>query len=192
MLPLAPSDISNLHDYELERAAFRARVVELKSRRRVPLGPMMSIVFENRDTVRFQIQEMLRVERIVELEKVAHEIATYNALLPGPGEVAATLFIEITDPDRVREVLDGFIGLDQPGRVVLRVGGRRVAARFDPAQSREDRISAVHYIRFALGGEGAAALRRGEEASLEVAHGGYRATQALPGETVEELLRDLD
>ena len=183
--------IRNLHEYETDRPEFRRRVIELKSRRRVSLGPMMSIVFENRDTVRFQIQEMLRVERIVQPEKVEHEIETYNALLPGRGEVAATLFIEITDQARVQQVLDGFIGLDEPGRLALRAGARRFPARFDPAQNRGDRISAVHYIRFALGAEGAAALRRGEEAALEIAHGDYRATQLLSRETVEELLADL-
>jgi hypothetical protein len=192
MRPLTASDITNLHDYELERPAFRARVAELRGRRRLPLGPLMSLVFENRDTVRFQIQEMLRVERIVRPEKVEHEIETYNSLLPGRGEVSATLFIEITDGGRMREILDGFVGLDQPGRVALRIGARRTPAVFDAAQSREDRISAVHYVRFALGEEGAAALRRGEEAALEVAHGDYRASQVLPRETVEELLRDLE
>jgi len=191
MDPIAASDIQNLHEYELERADFRRRVMELKSRRRLPLGPLMTLVFENRETVRFQIQEMLRVERIVQPEKVEHEIETYNALLPGPGEVAATLFIEITEQAQVQKVLDGFVGLEEPGRLVLRVGPRRFPAQFDPAQSRDDRISAVHYIRFAPGSEGAASLREGEEAALEVALGEYRATQVLPRETVEELLRDL-
>src|SRR6476660_10284939 len=107
MNPISASDISNLHEYELERPDFRRRVMELKSRRRIPLGPLMTVVFENRDTVRFQIQEMLRVERIVQPEKVQHEVETYNELLPGPGEVAATLFIEITDPARIQRALDG-------------------------------------------------------------------------------------
>jgi hypothetical protein len=191
MDPLTAADISTLHEYELERAAFRARVIELKGRRRIALGPRMSIVFENRDTVRFQVQEMLRVERIVRPDRVEHEIDTYNALLPGSGEVSATLFIEITEQGRIREILDGFIGLDEPGRLVLRIGARRIPAAFARGQSREDRISAVHYVRFAVGEEGAAALRRGEPAALEVAHGEYRADEALPRETVEELLRDL-
>ena len=192
MKPLTASDISNLHEYELERPAFRSRVIEKKKRRRVGLGPLMTLVFENRDTIRFQIQEMLRVERIVQPEKVQHEIETYNALLPGTGEVAATLFIEITDPARVQEVLDGFVGLDEPGRLVLSVGEGTYPAVFAPGQSREDRISAVHYIRFPLGTDGRAALASGQEAALQVEHGGYRARQVLPKETVEELIADLD
>ncbi len=191
MNPLTASDITNLHEYELERPDFRRRVIDAKARRRVPLGPLMTIVFENRDTVRFQVQEMLRVERIVRPEKVQHEIDTYNALLPGSGEVAATLFIEITDQDRIPEILDRFIGLDEPGRLALRVGPNRYEARFEAGQSREDRISAVHYIRFALGNEGRSGLMSGAEAALEVEHGEYRATQVLAKETVEELIRDL-
>ena len=192
MKPLSLSDISNLHEYELERPAFRNRVIEKKSRRRVGLGSMMTLVFEDRDTIRFQIQEMLRVERIVQPEKVQHEIETYNPLLPGAGEVAATLFIEITDPARVQELLDGFIGLDDPGHLTLSVAEAAYAALFAPGQSREDRISAVHYIRFPLGEEGRAGLAAGREAALQVAHGGYRACQVLPRETVEELIADLD
>jgi Protein of unknown function (DUF3501) len=191
MGPLTPAEIANLHEYELERPDFRSRVIALKSRRRVALGPLMTLVFENRDTVRFQIQEMLRVERIVQPDKVQHELDVYNELLPGPGEVAATLFIEITDPPRIQEILDGFIGLDEPGHLVLAVGDRRFPALFAPGQSREDRISAVHYIRFALGDEGLRVLAAGQEAALEVAHGSYRERQVLKKETVEELLRDL-
>lgn len=188
---LTPNDIANLHEYELERPDFRSRVIALKSRRRVPLGPLMMLVFENRDTVRFQIQEMLRVERIVQPDKVQHEVDVYNELLPGPGEVAATLFIEITEQPRIQEILDGFIGLDEPGRLALTVAGERYPARFAPGQSREDRISAVHYIRFPLGEAGRRALVGGKTAALEVAHGDYRARQVLPEETVEELIRDL-
>ena len=130
MKPLTVDDIQNLHEYELARAAFRSRVIEIKGRRRVPLGPLMTLVFENRDTVRFQVQEMLRVERIVQPDKVLHEIETYNELVPGPGEIAATLFIEITDPARVQPILDGFIGLDEPGRLVLRIAGTAYPAVF--------------------------------------------------------------
>jgi Protein of unknown function (DUF3501) len=188
---ITAADISNLHEYELERKAFREQVIALKTRRRVPLGPLMTLVFENRDTVRFQIQEMLRVERIVQPEKILHELDTYNELLPGPGEVAATLFIEVTDPSRVQPVLDGFVGLDEPGHLLLRVGEKPYPALFAPGQSRENRISAVHYIRFSLGTEGRAALARGGAAALEVAQGDYRHRRELGRQTVAELLHDL-
>ena len=191
MNTLSLAEIKNLHEYELERPAFRARVIELKKRRRVALGPLMTLVFENRDTVRFQIQEMVRIERIVQPDKVQEEIDVYNDLLPRPGEVSATLFIEVTDPAKIQSTLDGFVGLDEPGKLVLRIGDRTVPASFAAGQSREDRISAVHYLRFALGEEGRKALERGETARLEVQHGDYRAAATLPHETVEELLTDL-
>ena len=192
MNPITIRDIQNLHEYELARSDTRQRVIDLKKRRRVALGPLMTLVFENRDTVRFQIQEMLRAERIVRPEKVQEQIDVYNELLPEPGQVAATLFIEVTDPAAVQSTLDGFVGLDEPGRLVLTLGGRAFSALFAAGQSREDRISAVHYIRFPLGGEGARLLADGAPAVLGVDHGGYRAEAALPKETVEELRRDLE
>ena len=188
---LTTDDIQNLHEYELGRPDFRRRVIELKGRRRVALGPLMTLVFENRDTVRFQIQEMLRVERIVQPDKVQHEVDVYNELLPRPGEIATTLFIEITEQDRIQEVLDGFIGLEEPGHLVLEVGGERYPALFAPGQSREDRISAVHDIRFALRDVGRRALAGGAESALDVAHRDYRERQVLSRETVAELLTDL-
>lgn len=191
MKPLSFEDIRNLQDYELERPEFRRRLIDLKKRRRVPLGPLMTLVFENRDTMRFQIQEMLRIERIARPEKVAEEIEVYNELLPGSGEVSATLFIEVTEPEKVQATLDRFVGLDLPGKLVLRVGTETIPARFAPGQSREDRISAVHYIRFPLGASGRAGLERSGEAALEVRHAGYDARSVLGPETVAELLRDL-
>jgi hypothetical protein len=188
---LSIADLQNLHEYELARPEFRQRVIDLKKRRRVALGPLMTLVFENRDTVRFQIQEMIRIERIVRPDKIEEEIAVYNELLPGPGEVAATLFIEVTDPAAVQPTLDGFGGLDEPGRLVLKVGDRTFPALFAPGQSREDRISAVHYIRFAPGADGRKALQGGAPASLAVDHGGYAAQAVLSTETVQELLQDL-
>jgi hypothetical protein len=152
----------------------------------------MTLVFENRDTVRFQIQEMLRAERIVRPEKVQEEIDVYNELLPEPGQVAATLFIEVTDPAAVQSTLDGFVGLDEPGRLVLVVGGKTFPALFAAGQSREDRISAVHYLRFSLAEDGARLLAKGAPAILKVDHGGYRAEAVLPKETVDELRRDLE
>jgi hypothetical protein len=188
---LSLEDIKNLHDYELERPEFRERIIALKKRRRVSLGPLMTLVFENRDTVRFQIQEMVRIERIVRPDKVQEEVEVYNDLLPRPGEVAATLFVEVTEAEKVQPVLDGLVGLEEPGKLVLRVGERVYPAVFAPGQSREDRISAVHYVRFPLGEEGRRALERGEKAELEVRHGDYHARAALSPETVQELLSDL-
>jgi len=191
MNPITAADVQNLHEYELSRPEFRDRVIALKKRRRVALGPLLTLVFENRETVRFQIQEMLRVERIVRPDKVAEEIAVYNDLLPGPGQVAATLFIEVTDPAAVQPTLDRFLGLDEPGRLVLTIGDRACPALFAPGQSREDRISAVHYVRFPVEAAGRRALQAGARPVLAVNQGGYRAETVLGPDAVEELLADL-
>ena len=191
MKPISLEDIQTLREYELARDDFRGRVIASKSRRRVPLGALMTLVFENRDTVRFQIQEMLRVERIVRPDKVQEEIDVYNELLPGASEVAATLFIEVTDLAQVQPTLDRFVGLDEPGKLVLTAGGERFPARFAAGQSREDRISAVHYIRFPIGEAGRAAIAAGGPVAVSVRHGGYEADANLSPATISELARDL-
>jgi hypothetical protein len=151
----------------------------------------MTLVFENRDTVLFQIQEMLRIERIVRPEKVQEELDVYNELLPDQGEVAATLFIEVTSAEKVQPVLDSLTGLDEPGRLRLRISNKEYPAIFAAGQGREDRISAVHYVRFAVGDQGRADLAIGEPAALKVDHGDYHAEAMLGPETVKELLEDL-
>lgn len=191
MKPISGDEVLNLHEYEIARPDFRQRVIDRKKRRRVALGPIMTLVFENRDTVLFQIQEMLRIERIVRPEKVQQELDVYNELLPDAGEVAATLFIEVTEAAKVQPTLDGLVGLDEPGHLKMIVGGREYPGRFAAGQSREDRISAVHYVRFEPGDQGRADLAIGEPARLKVDHGGYHAEAALSPETVRELLEDL-
>ena len=124
-------------------------------------------------------------------EKVAQELEVYNELLPGAGEVAATLFIEVTEPEEVQPTLDRLIGLDEPGKLVLRIGHDASAARFAPGQSREDRISAVHYVRFPIGDSGRRGLRENRPAVLEVSQADYEGKTVLSPETVEELLKDL-
>jgi hypothetical protein len=149
--PLVLADVKNLHEYELIRDAWRRSVIEAKALRRVALGPAMSLVFENRLTVLGQVQEMCRAERIVLPEKVQHELDVYNELLPGPGELGATLFVEIVEEARIQPELDRLIGLTRGDRLWLELDGRKVFARFAEGQSREDRMAAVQYIKFPVG-----------------------------------------
>ena len=185
------AELKNLHEYELARPEFRRRIVETKMLRRVSVGPLVTLVFENRDTVLFQIQEMLRAERIVDPAKVQDEIDVYNTLLPDEGEVAATLFIEVTQEALVKPILDSFIGLDEGRSLWIEIGDRKFFAKFEAGHGREDKISAVHYIRFPLGAEGRSALERERRARLVLSHGEHRGrADLLPG-TVSELLQDL-
>jgi len=93
---LTLDDIADLRAYERDRDAYRRQVIELKQRRRVAVGPIVSLVFENRETMRSQIQEMARAEKMVSDEQIQKELDVYNALIPEPGELSATLFIELT------------------------------------------------------------------------------------------------
>jgi hypothetical protein len=108
--PLVIDDIEDLRTYERGRDAYRRQIIELKRRRRVAVGPFVTLVFENRETVRFQVQEMARAEKMVTDEQVQGELDIYNALLPTPGELSATLFIELTDEASLREWLPKLVG----------------------------------------------------------------------------------
>src|SRR5262249_62162322 len=105
------SEILDIAQYEKARDEIRRRVIELKKNRRLPVGPMVTFVFENHDTVLFQVQEMMRAERIVQDNAIQHEIDTYNQLLPGENELAATMLIELPDAARIRDEIAKFYGV---------------------------------------------------------------------------------
>jgi hypothetical protein len=186
-------DVLNFFEYEKVREETRARIIELKGRRRVSIGRHLSFVFENRDTLLFQIQEMCRVERITDDARVQDELDVYNALLPRRGELSATLFIEITEKDQIQSVLDRFMGIDV-GPTVWIQGGKEFAVpgEFEAGHSDEEKgkLSAVHFVRFVFPPD---AIRAFAEAPvhLVVDHPGERARVELPAETKAELLRDL-
>ena len=173
-------DILGFSAYEKVRQQFREDIIEKKKKRRVSVGDKVSIVFENRDTVIFQIQEMLRAERITDLDKIREEIAVYNELIPNPGELSATLFLEIEDQTHLREDLLKFLGIDEA--VFFKVGGHVVAGRFEEGRSKEDKISAVQYVRFLFDPEARQALVNGEPAELVIDHPNYQARAVLAAE----------
>jgi hypothetical protein len=196
MNQIALKDVKNIADYEKVRDDMRARIIELKKRRRVHAGPNLTFLFENRDTVLFQIQEMMRTERIVEEAKIQDEIDAYRPLLPQAGELSATLFIEIPDlvrmsQEQVRLTVNRFQGLDRQG-VALVVGGTRVPARFEGGHSKEEKMAAVHYLRFPLSTAARAALADpAAQVLIEVDHPGYKAVARIPDDVRQELLADL-
>ena len=110
---LTLGDIADARAYERERDAFRQRVIELKRRRRVHVGTLVTFVFENRDTIRFQIQEMARAEKILSDEAIQHEIDTYNALIPDPGQLSATVFLELRSKMELLEWLPKLVGIER-------------------------------------------------------------------------------
>ena len=186
-------DIKTVPDYEPIRDRSRREVIALKKARRVSVGECVTLVFENRRTVIHQIQEMMRAEHLYDEALIRHEIETYNHLIPDPGELSATLFIEIDDPQQVKAMLDRLLGIDNGRSLFLRLEGvPPVYALFEAGHSREDKVSAVHYLRFALDERARKALREGPPPTLVIDHPRYGAETPLPEETRQELLRDLD
>jgi hypothetical protein len=181
-------DIVGLERYETIREAFRRRIIELKRHRRVEVGEHLTFVFENFDTVLFQIQEMIRAERIGDLDRVRDEIEVYNELIPEPGELSATLLIELQDSTRIREELPKFYGLDRA--TWIEFGGKRVAAVFEGGRAREDKVSAVQYLRFPLG-DAVPRFLAATDVKLVIDHPHYHASQSLPAETRRSLGEDL-
>ena len=142
------SDLLNIIDYEKQRDTYRSELIDYKKNRRFKLGPNILITFENSKTMKFQIQEMMRAERMVHDSQIEEELNVYNPLIPSGDELSATLFIEITDPEKIRPVLDSFIGLTEGVNVFFEIDGEKVVAEFEEGREKEDNISSVHYIRF--------------------------------------------
>lgn len=193
MKPIEVSEILNLVEYEKVRERRRAEIIALKQRRRVSVGRYLSFVFENRATVWFQIQEMIRAERIVDEAKIAEEVAVYNTLLPGLGELAATMLIEIEDAAQIQPVLDRLLGIDTRDYVKLTVGPHVIVGDFETGHSDEERgkLSAVHFVRFALPAEARRRFRTAEVA-LVVDHPNERARTVLPDDIRQALAEDLE
>ena len=189
MRKVAIDDIVGLRRYETIRQDLRRRIIELKQKRRISLGDRLSLVFENRPTVIFQIQEMLRVENISDLDKIRQEIATYNQLIPDSGELSATLFLEIEDQTHLREELLKFQGIEDA--ISLRIAAYQLQARFEPRRSKENKIRAVHYIRFRFDDQELEAFVSGTRTELVIDHRNYQAAVVLQPETQRSLVEDL-
>ena len=185
------NELLGLGEYEAIRERFRNRIIALKARRRIGLGPNMTLTFENHDTVLLQVQEMLRTERISDERSIAHELSTYNELIPAPGGVSATLFIEYVDVEQRRVMLEKLPGLRSEIR--LRIGDQESVARFATHFGEElDRLPSVNYLTFQLGPDAAAKLRDASApATLAATHSAYRAETALPAALRDELADDL-
>lgn len=187
------SDIKDIAQYEKERDEIRRRIIELKKRRRVPVGPQVTFVFENHDTVLFQIQEMMRAERLVQDEAIQHEIDVYNQLLPEQNELAATMLIELQDAGRIREEITKFLGVNTGEAIYFQIGEERMPGDFAAGQSDDARISAVQYVRFYFSDEQRAAFTRGErEVQLVINHPHYHHSTPIEGEVRSELARDFE
>jgi hypothetical protein len=191
---LTLDDVLDLRAYERVRVDYRERVMERKKHRRVALGPIMTLVFECLDTVRFQVQEMARVEKIISDEGIQTELDIYNRLLPTKGELSASLFIELTSESELREWLPKLVGIERhlgiafDGDVVTSVPEAQHAA----ALVRETVTPAVHYLRFPFTEVQVAAFRGAVEVAVVSTHPAYEVGTVLTPDVREELRGDLE
>lgn len=191
MRKVTPDEILGLGAYEQIRDSFRSRMISHKKNRRVFLGPEMSLLFEDHDTVLLQVQEMLRTERISDPTAVRFEIDTYNELVPLDGSLLATLMIEIDDETSRERKRREYVGLDHA--VALEIGDRRFVAQFAPEGLYPDRIAVVQYLRFDMVPDGIALLLdSGRPARIVSSHPKYTHSVDLSMPMRESLARDLD
>ena len=187
MNPLNANDLWPLPVYEQVRDQFRKEVIEAKKSRRVQVGPFMSFVFENRLTVKFQVQEILRIERLTDPAAIQQELEGFNTMLPGPGEISATLMIELQgSDDEVKAQLARLYGLRE--HVWLELKGSRVRGEVEEGREEPGRVSAVQYVRFKVAD--AQALVRGP-AAIAIDHPQYGFRTELPEAARRSLAQDL-
>jgi len=193
MQKLTRADLYTLETYARERQAFRARVLAHKQARSVHLGPHLTLLFEDRLTVQYQVQEMLRIERTFEAAGIQDELDAYNPLIPDGANLKATLLIEYADADERAQRLVELRGIEH--RLALAVGELAPAVAIadeDLERSTEQKTSAVHFLRFELTSAHAAAFKAGTPARLIVDHPMYHADAELAPPTLAALAADLD
>jgi Protein of unknown function (DUF3501) len=189
MRKLTLHDIRDLREYEREREAFRAEIISVKQRRRIPLGDLMSIVFENAATMRFQIQEMARAERMLRDEQIAQELEAYNELIPEDGELSGTLFIEIDDPESLLYWLPRLVGIHEHLHFVVADATITGRAQDLDRLTRSDTTPTVHYLKFHFTPEQQRAFATGP-VRIVLDHLEYDVDVELTDEQRDELVGD--
>jgi hypothetical protein len=190
---LTLADVVDQRAYERVREDYRGAVIARKRDRRVALGPVMTLVFECFDTVRFQVQEMARAEKIISDEGIQVELDIYNRLLPAPGELSATVFIELTSDEALRDWLPRLVGIERQLGVAIdgEVVPSTPEADHAAALTRETVTPAVHYVRFCFTEAQMAAFAEAGDVALVATHPAYEARTELAPGVRRELLGDL-
>lgn len=191
MRPVTREELPTLDEYEKRRDEVRAAMIRLRGRRRIDLGDVVSLGFENRETVRYQVCEMMRAEHMAEAHRLDSELEVYNDLLPGANQLSCTLFIEVPDQSQIRAVLNRMVGVDE--HVVLEVGDDAVPGESEPGRSMLEKTASVHYVKWTLPETAAQHLRAGDrEVAIRCDHPNYRVRTVLTQEQVAELAKDLE
>jgi hypothetical protein len=192
MQKLLPADLLTLEQYSRERAVIRQRMIGYRQARRLHVGPNCSWSFEDRETVRYQVQEMLRTERIFEADGIAEELAAYNPLVPDGGNLKATLLLEYPDALERAERLQQLRDVER--QCWLRVAGHDAVVAIadeDLGRSNEQKTSAVHFLRFEFTPAMIASLRAGALLAAGIDHPHYRHSIELDAPLRAALLADL-
>ena len=192
MPQISPDSLLSLEAYARERNTYRSRVIAHKKLRTLHVGEHLTLIFEDEQTVRYQVQEMLRIERIFEQEGIRGELEAYNPLIPDGGNLKATMLLEYPDPEDRRRKLAGLKGIEDAAWVQVE-GCAKVFAIADEDLEREneEKTSAVHFVRFELDVAMRAALKRGAGLAVGVEHANYQASVTVAPEMQRSLVGDL-
>ena len=193
MQTLTRDDLMKLEDYARERAGFRERVLAHKKNRTIQLGAHITLIFEDRLTVQYQVHEMLRIERIFEADAIDEELGAYNPLIPNGSNLKATMLIEYDDVEERRRALENLRGVEDS--IELRVGTASpvlAIADEDLDRSNETKTSAVHFLRFELAPGHVARLRDGAPMTFAVEHPHYAGSVTVAPAQRAALIADLD
>lgn len=193
MEPLHNDDLMSLEEYSRERNDFRARVMAHKKSRRVPVGPNFTLYFEDRLTIQYQVQEMLRAERIFEAEGIEEELGAYNPLIPDGNNLKATAMFEFAEREERQKRLAELARVEH--KIWAQVEGCEKAfaiANEDLERSTDEKTSAVHFLRFEFDEDSITALKDGAALTFGIDHDKYRHQTTVSGDTLESLIADLD
>ena len=193
-MKLTRSDLWSLEEYASRRQTFRAEVIAHKKLRNIALGPHATLYFEDRLTMRYQIQEMLRVERIFEAAEIEEELESYNPLIPDGSNWKATFMIEYGDVEERKVALATMGGIEQTVWVRVGESGEKIFAitNEDMERTRDEKAAAVHFMRFELGADEVAALKSGESLFMGIDHASLPGTYEVAADQRAALIADLD
>ena len=192
MKSLAADTLMNIIEYEKVRHTYRQDIIAYKKNRRISLGPNVMLTFENEKTLTFQIQEIMRAERLVHDEQIQEEVDVYNTIMPPENGLSATLFIEVVEKAKIRPVLNKFIGLTDRQSLYLDINGEKIYAEFEQGREEENKISSVHYVQFLFSSEQKNNFTdSGSETKLGIDYKDYKYTETVPDGLQRSLCEDL-
>jgi hypothetical protein len=192
MKSLTADTLMNIIEYEKVRHTYRQDIIAYKKNRRISLGPNVMLTFENEKTLTFQIQEIMRAERLVHDKQIQEEVDVYNTIMPPENGLSATLFIEVVEEVKIRPVLNKFIGLTDRQSLYLDINGEKIYAEFEQGREEENKISSVHYVQFLFSSEQKNNFTDSEsETKLGIDYRDYKYTETVPDGLQRSLCEDL-